>query len=178
MSRSKTHTTRIAPSRWIVRFANRISRSGTVLDLACGGGRHGRIFLAKGHPTTFLDRDCSGVEDLSGDSLAEVISADLESHDSWPLADRRFNCVVVTNYLWRPILPRIISSIAAGGHLLYETFAEGNEAFGRPRRPDFILRSGELLDAVRGHLDVIAYEQCVLQKPSPRIVQHIAARRP
>jgi SAM-dependent methyltransferase len=178
MSTQQSHCGPIDASAWIERFAEMVPTGGSVLDLACGGGRHGRLFLARGRKVTFVDRDVSGVHDLSGNERTEIIEADLESGDDWPLADRRFDAVIVTNYLWRPILPNIVAAVAPGGLLLYETFAVGNEAFGRPRNPDFLLRDGELLEAVRGQLDVLAYGQIRLEMPSPRIVQHIAARRP
>jgi hypothetical protein len=93
------------------------------------------------------------------------------------LTGRTFAGVVVTNYLWRPILPNIVDLVGPGGVLLYETFAEGNEAYGRPRNPDFLLKPGELFEAVRGRLDVIAYGQAIVHRPGPAVVQHIAARR-
>ena len=164
-------------SAWVERFADNITVGGSVLDLACGGGRHGRLFLAKGHPVTFLDKNITTIADLAKHPSAEIIEADLEGEAGWPLKGRHFDGIVITNYLWRPILTQIFSTLAPGGTLIYETFAEGNEAFGRPRNPDFLLRSGELLEAVRGHLDVLAYGQCQQAKPQPRVIQHIAARR-
>src|SRR5690606_31858297 len=98
-----------------------------VLDLACGGGRHGRLFLARGHAVTFLDRDLGGVADLAGDPAASLIEADLEKDGPWPLAERQFAGIVVTNYLWRPLFPLLIAALQPGGILLYETFARGNE---------------------------------------------------
>jgi SAM-dependent methyltransferase len=163
------------PSEWVVRFSGRIPAGGTVLDVACGGGRNGRYFRQQGHRVTFVDRDTGDLADLDGQPCAEVIAADLETGGPWPLGDRRFDGVVVTNYLWRPILPDIVAAVAPGGVLIYETFAEGNEAFGRPRNPDFLLRSGELFEAVRGRLRVIAYGQCI--EENKRVVQHIAATR-
>jgi len=152
--------------------------AGPVADIACGGGRHGRLFLDRGHPVVFADRDVSGVADLAGHPGVEIIAADFEGAAAWPLAGRCFAGVVVTNYLWRPSLPRIIDLVGPGGLLLYETFALGNEAFGRPRNPDFLLRPGELFEAVRGRLAVLAYEQRVVTEPKPAVIQHIAARRP
>ena len=178
MNVPKSHSKPTEPSPWIERFSRAIAAHGTVLDLACGGGRHGRLFLARGHAVEFLDRDISAVADIAKNELAQIIEADLEDGSAWPLADRQFDLVVVANYLWRPILARIVGAVAPGGLLLYETFAAGNESFGRPRNPDFLLRPGELLEAVRGRLDVLAYEQLYQETPSPRIVQHIAARRP
>jgi SAM-dependent methyltransferase len=150
----------------------------TVLDVACGGGRHTRFFLALGHPVVAVDADASGVHDLAGHPCVEVIEADLEVGDPVPFRGRRFGAVVVTNYLHRPILGDIVDAVDAGGMLLYETFAAGNERFGRPRRADFLLQPGELLDAVRGALRVMAYEDLFVGDPPRAAVQRIAATRP
>ena len=174
---AQVHQRMTAPSLWIVRFAALVPKDGTVLDLACGGGRHGRLFLEQGHRVAMIDRDLSGVEDLAGNEMAELIEADLEDGRAFPLAGRRFAAVVVTNYLYRPLLPHLVAAVAPGGLLLYETFARGNECFGRPRNPDFLLTPGELLEAVRGQLRVLAYEDLVVDRPQPAAVQRIAARR-
>ena len=162
------------PSPWVVRFAPRIPK-GPVLDLACGGGRHLRWLLDQGREVVGLDRDLAGVADLG--RRAELIQADLESGGPWPLGARRFAGVIVTNYLWRPLMPQIVDSIAAGGALIYETFALGNERYGKPSNPDFLLKPGELLDAVRGRLAVIAYEHLTVEEPRPAVIQRIAAMR-
>ena len=172
------HKNLVDASPWILRFADAVPDKGTVLDLACGGGRHGRFFLARGQKVLFLDRDIAALSDLAETPSAELIEADLETDAGWPLADRLFEAVIVTNYLWRPILPQIVSAIAPGGLLLYETFALGNKAFGRPRNPNFLLKAGELLEAVSGQLEVLGYEHLQMDTPSPRVIQHIAARRP
>lgn len=168
----------LPPSPWIERFAPFAPAGGPILDLACGGGRHGRLFLERGHPVTFVDRDTAGVRDLAGREGVEIIEADLETGGPWPLSDRRFGGVVVANYLWRPVLPHIIAAVAPGGVLIYETFAQGNEAFGRPRNPDFLLKTGELFETVRGALRILAYGQDTRDSPSAAIIQHIAATRP
>jgi SAM-dependent methyltransferase len=165
-------------SPWIARFAPLVPAKAPVADIACGGGRHGRFFLSRGHAVVFADRDTSGVVDLEGAAGVEILEADFEDGSPWPVAGRAFGAVVVTNYLWRPLFPNLVANVAPGGWLLYETFAQGNEAFGRPRNPDFLLKPGELLEAVRGHLDVVAYEQTTVQQPKPAVIQHIAARRP
>lgn len=161
----------------MARFAGLVPAGGRVLDVACGGGRHARFFLERGHPVTVVDRDTSGVADLGANPNVEILDADLEAGTPWPFAGRAFDGVIVTNYLWRPILPDIVASVAPGGVLLYETFARGHEQFGHPRNPDFLLKPGELLDAVRGALQVTAYEDLVEEGSSPRAVQRIAARR-
>lgn len=152
-----------APSPWVERFAGLVTSGGstrsTVLDLACGGGRHGRLFLDRGHRVTFLDRDLSGVADLRGNTNAELIEADIEK-GPWPLAGRQFDAVVVTNYLWRPLKPEIVAGLAPKGILIYETFMAGNERFGKPSNPDFLLQPHELLDWCRAAgLTVHAFEQ-------------------
>jgi len=162
------------PSPWIVRWAGAISPQGTVLDLACGSGRHVRYLAALGLRVTAVDRDRQALAHLHG-LAAEVIEADLEGRP-WPLPGRHFDAVVVTNYLWRALLPAIAGSVAEGGLLLYETFALGQEKIGRPTNPDFLLRPGELLSAAQG-LHVVAYEDGVAQSP-PQRVQRLAAWRP
>ena len=164
-------------SLWVARFSDLVPAGGRVLDVACGGGRHARSFLQQGHPVTVVDRDTSGVADLGEHQNVEILEFDLEAGKPWPFAGRVFEGVVVTNYLWRPILADIVVSVAPGGVLLYETFARGNEQFGHPRNPDFLLRPGELLDAVRGELRVVAYEDRIVEEPDPKAVQRIAAVR-
>lgn len=172
-----SHATMREPSPWIVRWAELAPPGGKVLDVACGGGRHGRLFLAGGHDVTFLDRDLDGVADLRDDPAATLVEADLEDGSPWPLPRRRFGCVVVTNYLWRPILPKIIASVGVGGCLLYETFGMGNEAHGKPSNPDYLLEPDELLRAVKGTLSVRAYGHGLDNHPAPAVRQHIAAVR-
>lgn len=162
-----------APSPWIVRWAPLIPPGGTVLDVACGAGRHVRFLHARGHRLTALDRDPAAIAAVA--TVAEAIEADIEG-GPWPLPGRTFDGVVVTNYLWRPRLADIVAAVAPGGVLLYETFAQGNESVGRPSRPDFLLAPGELLAAAAG-LRVVAYEDGFLTGPD-RFVQRIAAVRP
>jgi SAM-dependent methyltransferase len=161
-----------APSPWIVRFAALVPAGGAVLDLACGRGRHMRWFAARGHPVTGVDRDAEALAQREG--LGETLLADIEN-GPWPLAGRQFAAVIVTNYLWRPLFPRILDAVAPGGVLLHETFAQGNETVGKPSRADFLLAPGELLRAYAG-LRVVAYEDGFLPAPD-RFVQRIAAVR-
>ena len=162
------------PSPWIERFAPLVPAGGTVLDVACGSGRHSELFLGRGYHVVAIDRDVSRLPPSPG---LEIIEADLEQGNSLPTADRRFDAVVVTNYLYRPLLPALIAAVAPHGLLLYETFALGNERFGKPSNPNFLLKPGELLDAVHGQLRVLAYEDLTVEKPNPAAVQRIAARR-
>jgi SAM-dependent methyltransferase len=162
-----------SPSPWIVRWSHLVPAGGAVLDLACGGGRHARWFAGRGHPVTAVDRDRAALDTLAG--IAETVEADIEG-GPWPLAERQFAAVVVTNYLWRPLFPRILACVAPGGVLLHETFAQGNETVGKPSRADFLLAPGELLRAY-GELRTVAYEDGFLDAP-PRFVQRIAAVRP
>jgi SAM-dependent methyltransferase len=148
-----------------------------VLDLAAGGGRHSRLFLSLGHPVTAVDRDLTGLADLRGAAGIELVQADLENGDPWPLGNRSFAGVVVTNYLHRPLLPAIVAAVAPGGLLLYETFAQGNERFGRPSNPAFLLAPGELIDAVGEALEILAYEHGEESEPRAAVIQRIAARR-
>lgn len=162
-----------SPSDWVQRWAPLIRPGGTVLDLACGSGRHLRWLVAQGWALTGVDRDEAAVAPLR--ALADIVVADIE-HGPWPLPGRRFDAVVVTNYLWRPLLPTLLDSVAPGGLLIYETFADGQQTVGRPSRADFLLQPGELLQACAGWR-VVAYEDGFLEQPD-RFVQRIAAVRP
>jgi SAM-dependent methyltransferase len=162
----------IAPSVWIARFADLVPAGAPVLDVAAGGGRHSRLFRQRGHPVIAVDRDTAALLGLDG---IEAIATDLENGNPWPFGARRFGGVIVTNYLHRPILDAIVGAVAPGGALLYETFAVGNERFGKPSNPAFLLQPGELLEAVRGRLRVIAYEDVEVSEPKPAMVQRIAA---
>lgn len=159
-------------SPWVIRFAPLVAAGGAVLDVAAGGGRHARYLAQRGHPVTALDRDTAALAQAPG---VTAIQADLEDGSPWPLAGRKFAGVIVTNYLHRPLFPRLADSLLPGGVLICETFALGNEAFGRPRNPDFLLRPGELLQAFAG-LTVIAYEHGRIDSPHPKVVQRICAQ--
>lgn len=168
----------LPPSEWIHRFAPLIRPGSRVIDVACGRGRHGRLLLKAGCAVTFLDRDLSGVSDLTGQ--CPLILHDLEQGPdgqgwSWPFPPARFDAVIVTNYLHRPLFPALISALAPGGMLLYETFAHGHERFGRPRNPDHLLEPGELLRQT-APLQVVAYETGILSRNGEnRVVARIVA---
>jgi len=162
-----------APSEWIVRWTHLLAPGATVLDVACGAGRHMQWFAGRGHPATGVDRSPEAI--AAAGAFGRTVSADIES-GPWPFAGQAFGAVIVTNYLWRPRMADIVAAVAAGGVLLYETFAAGNETVGKPSRPDFLLQPGELLTACTG-LRVVAYEDGFMPEPA-RFVQRIAAVRP
>lgn len=173
---SHTHSEAAAPSDWIVRWARFVPAGSPALDVACGSGRHARWFAARGHAVDAVDRDEAALAILQGVPNVRPLHADIEAAP-WPYAGRRYGAVIVANYLHRPLLPILVASVAPGGVLLYETFAAGNERHGRPSNPAFLLRPGELLDAARGALRVIAYEDVEVEEPRPACVQRICAVR-
>lgn len=164
------------PSAWVRRFAPLIRRGGRVLDLAAGAGRHTRLLLDMGFAVTAVDRDIAGLQPLAGDKC-DIRAIDLETGAPdcalVPLGGG-YDGIVVTNYLHRPLFAPIAAALAPGGALIYETFAVGNERFGRPRNPDFLLRPGELLD-VFAALTIIAFEQGEVTLPRAAVIQRIAA---
>ncbi len=166
-------------SPWVRRFASLVPE-GEVLDLACGYGRHAKLFAALGHPVLAVDRDAAALASLLA-SLSQpgitTLQTDLEDGTPWPFAAERFAGIVVTNYLHRPLFPHIVASLAPGGALLIETFAQGNGQFGKPSNPDFLLAPGELLSVLQ-RLRVIAYEDGYVDTPRPALVQRICAIKP
>ncbi len=165
------------PSAWVSRFAALIPAGGDVLDLACGGGRHARLLAALGHRVEAVDRDAAALAQLAGVPGIVVRVADVE-HGPWPFAGRRFAGIVVTHYLHRPLLPLIEAALAEGGVLIYETFMVGNERFGRPSNPDFLLQPQELLEVSRAAgLRVLGYEEGEVSEPKPAMVQRLCALR-
>jgi SAM-dependent methyltransferase len=167
----------LAPSPWVQRWSTLVPPRARVLDVACGAGRHVRWFHERGARVTAIDRDAlalAPLRDLPAPTI-EVLVGDIENAP-WPLAGRRFDAVVVTNYLWRPLLPTLVQSVEDGGALIFETFAQGNETVGKPSNPAFLLAPGELLRAAAG-LRVVAYEDGFLSEGGQRFVQRIAAVR-
>ena len=163
-----------APSAWVRRWAGWIRPGGAVLDVACGAGRHARFLAQLGFEVDAVDRDARLFADPPPN--VALLQADLEA-GAWPYAGRRFDGVVVANYLHRPLLPTLVESLERGGLLIYETFAAGNERFGKPSNPAYLLQPGELLEAVRGRLRVLGYEDLVVEEPRPAAVQRLCARR-
>jgi SAM-dependent methyltransferase len=165
-------------SSWVARWAPLMS-PGSVLDLACGSGRHARLLAGFKHAVTALDRDAQALAAAAGQGIATV-QHDLEAPGAaWPFAPGSFAGIVVTNYLHRPLFGDIAAALAPDGMLIYETFARGNEMFGKPSNPDFLLNPGELLElAARGGLRVLAYEDGVIALPKPARVQRLCAVGP
>ena len=167
----------LTASPWVSRFSTLIPGDGKVLDLACGGGRHTRLLASLGYAVEAVDRDPSGVDDLADAGLVHVQQADLEA-GIWPYDQCAFSGIVVTNYLFRPRLPELLASLAECGVLIYETFMIGNEAYGKPSNPDFLLQPQELLDwARRNALSVVAFEEGYVDQPKPAMVQRLCAVR-
>ena len=156
------------PSPWVRRWAPLVER-GPVLDVACGAGRHARLFADRGLQVVAVDRDAQHIPGV------RFVQADLEGAP-WPLGTERFAAIVVTNYLHRPLLPQLEAALAEEGVLIYETFMTGNERYGRPGNPAFLLQPAELLQAFRG-LTPIAFEQGYVEAPKPAMIQRLCARR-
>ena len=167
------------PSPWIARWSHLVAPGGAVLDIAAGSGRHARWFAERGHPVVAIDCAPEALAALAEIRGVEPVCADLEDGSPWPLPDaQRFAAVVVSRYLHRPLLPLLWRLLSPGGILLYETFARGNETVGKPSNPAFLLAPGELLEAVRERLRVVAYEDGYEAVPQPAFVQRICAALP
>ena len=165
-----------APSAWVVRFAPLIAHGGTVLDLACGSGRHARWLAARGLRVEAVDRDAAALAQLAEVPGIEPRVADLED-GPWPYAGCRFDAVIVTHYLHRPRFDALLACVAPGGVLIYETFMRGHERFGRPARADFLLAPHELLTRVAADFSVVAFEQGEVAGARPAVLQRICAVR-
>lgn len=164
------------PSPWVRRFAARVPPGARVLDIACGGGRHARLFAEQGCVVDAVDIDAGAGVSLAQLPGVSFLRADLEG-GPWPYAGRQFEAIVVTNYLHRPLFPLLAESLAPGGTLIYETFVVGHERFGRPTNPDFLLRPRELLEAFGQLLAVLAFEEGVVSLPRPARVSRLCAVR-
>ncbi|MBI4987152.1 MAG: methyltransferase domain-containing protein [Rhodocyclales bacterium] len=164
------------PSDWVRRFAPLIPAGGKVLDLACGKGRHARLLATLGYAVEAVDRNADNLAGLAGSEGISVHQADLEG-GPWPYYGFAFDGIVVTNYLHRPLMPNILGALAVGGVLVYETFMQGNERFGKPADPAYLLRPGELLEIVRKRFAVVAFEQGEVAAPRPAVIQRICVRR-
>ena len=174
------HEASLSPSRWVVRFSTLVAAGAKVLDVACGQGRHSRWFAARGCRVVAADRDTAALDGLASVAGVTPVSADLETHP-WPFDGEKFDAIVVTHYLHRALFPNLLQVLADDGVLLYETFARGNEAYGKPSNPDFLLADGELLTLVGRSLIVVAFEQGRIESAPPNVMQRLAAvgrRRP
>ena len=165
------------PSPWVVRWAHLVRAGGAVLDLACGSGRHARLFAARGNAVTACDRDPAALAGLAGVPGIVTRQADLED-GPWPFAPRQFDAVVVTNYLHRPLFPAIAGALAPGGVLICETFVLGNERYGKPSNPRFLLERDELLAVFARDLVVAGYEQGRVNRGKPALIQRLCAVSP
>jgi SAM-dependent methyltransferase len=165
-----------APSAWVCRYAQLITAGGAVLDVACGGGRHARHLAGLGYKVEAVDRDSAVLAALAGVAGVTTRCVDLEDAP-WPYAAGQFDGIVVTNYLHRPRVADLLLALRPGAVLIYETFALGNEKFGRPSNPEFLLRPHELLQWVQGRLQVLAFEQGLVELPKPAVIQRICAVR-
>ncbi|HRE17393.1 MAG TPA: class I SAM-dependent methyltransferase [Rhodocyclaceae bacterium] len=168
----------IPPSAWVQVYLDQIPRSGRVLDLACGQGRHARLLAERGLEVLAVDRDPEALAAMAGLPGITTCCLDLEGLE-WPLAGASFAGIVVTNYLWRPHLDALPGCLQAGGVLIYETFMQGNARFGKPSNPDFLLQPGELQRlAARHGLEVLAFAEGEVDSPRPAVIQRVVARRP
>jgi SAM-dependent methyltransferase len=168
--------TTLDASPWVRRFAPLIPAGGEVLDLACGAGRHARLLVQMDYRVEAVDRNDALLAALDGIEGITTRQADLEG-GPWPYFGRAFEGIVVTNYLWRPLLPSLFACLEEGGVLIYETFMVGNERFGKPSNPEYLLRRGELLDLMHKRFNVVAFEQGEVEQPWPAVIQRIAVRR-
>ena len=172
---SQPHHEIDSPSPWVCRWAGLIRPGGRVLDVASGHGRHLRFLKSQGFSVVGVDRDETAVGAFKGVGGVETHVADIEA-GPWPFAPGDFDGVVVINYLHRPILRNLVDTLRPGGVLIYETFAVGNERYGRPSNPDFLLRPGELLRSLEP-LASVAFEQGLISSPKPAVVQRVCAVR-
>ena len=163
----------LKPSNWVEKYLEIIPKGGTVLDLACGSGRHTRLLLNTGRSVTALDRDVSKLEDLSNNNHLKIFKFDLEGNVPWPFNAESFDGIIVVNYLYRPLFPMIIDALAVNGVLIYQTFAIGNEKYGRPNNPDYLLKNNELLNEFGEQLQVVKFDHGYIRRPSPAIMQSI-----
>ena len=166
------------PSPWVRRHAALLGPRSRVLDVAAGHGRHARFLAALGHHVLAVDRDAEALATSAAIPRVETRTLDLEG-PRWPLAHERFDAIVVVNYLHRPSFDAMLATLSDAGVLVYETFAAGNEAFGRPSNPAFLLAPGELVERTRGRLAIVSYEEGrVVRAGAPAVVQRIAAVGP
>ena len=163
------------PSKFVNEHLRSLGENQMILDFACGRGRHTRLALGLGHLVTAVDVDCSGLEDLRGSPGLTILERDLES-EPWPFPVHSFDMVIVSNYLWRPLLSEIGAAVRPGGLLVYETFGLGNEAYGKPSNPDFLLKPGELFETFSPSFEVLHFNEGYEEQPKPAMRQTFAGR--
>ena len=163
-----------SPSRWVSRWSNLLKPGTKILDLACGRGRNSLFLASLGHNVLAVDRDATKLSDISERPEITTMCEDLES-GSWPLDGWKFGGIIVTNYLYRPMLPDLMENLESGGIFIYETFAQGNQVFGKPSNPNYLLFPYELLDMLRDKLHIIGFEQGRVNSPSRAIIQRVCA---
>lgn len=164
------------PSFWLQAHAMHIRPHGRVLDVAAGKGRNARWLAQQGFQVEAVDHNPEALQAMQGIDGITVREADLE-RDAWPYADQQFDAIVVCRYLHRPLFDAFIDSLAPDGLLIYETFMQGQEIHGKPSNPDFLLKTDELPELVRGRLEILAFEQGPQEQPKPCMLQRIVARR-
>lgn len=165
-----------APSEWLLKHTQQIKPAGYVLDVAAGSGRNARWLAQQGFKVEAVDRDQQALESMQGVENINLHIADIENA-VWPYSDQKFDAIVVCRYLHRPLFPLLLASLAPEGVLIYETFMQGHEAYGRPSNPDFLLRENELLEVFQNDLEVIAFEQGFYERPKPSMLQRICAKK-
>lgn len=177
MPKSEPASPLALPSSWVSRFLPLVKPGGRVLDLAAGGGRHCRLLREAGFMVTAVDRHIAALIEACGDDPeVKIVEMDLETGGPWKLGGD-WDGIVVTNYLHRPLMAAIRDALAWEGVVIYETFAQGNEAFGKPSNPDFLLAPGELATVFGPPFSIVAFEQGVVEKPRPAAIQRIVARK-
>lgn len=164
------------PSLWLQAHAGHIRPQGRVLDVAAGKGRNARWLAQQGFQVQAVDRNPEALQALQGIDGITVLVADLE-RDAWPYGNQLFDAIVVCRYLHRPLFDAFINSLASGGVLIYETFMQGQELYGKPSNPDFLLKTDELPELISGRLEILAFEQGLQEQPEPCMMQRIVARR-
>lgn len=166
----------LRPLPWIARHAPLLAANSAVLDIACGAGRHSLLLRQLGHQVSALDIDLAALRTEPEAVHIDLIEADIEA-GPWPLGKRQFDGVVVTNYLWRPLMPTIRDSVRPGGLLFYETFMQGNEKYGRPANPDFLLKPDELRQLPAQEFEILEFEQGLVRGDKPAVKQSVVARK-
>ena len=171
----------LVPSHWIMQQAKGWPNGAKLLDFAAGRGRHS-CALSNTFPGRFnilaADNNRPALKALAAKCPSvKTLHTDLENMNIWPFEEDNFDVVLVTNYLFRPRLPALFRLVGKGGFLAYETFADGNAAYGRPKNPNFLLNEGELPASLTDDFLILDYFHGKIDQPRPAIIQRLAARR-